>query len=460
MTSFQWDHLLDLIEEEKIVPFVGQDLLKVRLKHEIGADREVFLYSYLAEALAEKLGLKLEARPQSLHEVACAYLSNGSRDLEEIYHSLRAVMPPPDKIDIPQPLLQLAGINKFKFFVTTTFDSLLEQAINQVRFNGEARTKVLTYAPNASTHPRPAESRQLREATVFHLFGKLSAAVDYAVTEEDILEFVHSLQSESNSPEILFDELRGKHLLILGNSFAEWLARFFLRIAMGQRLWGTFGRTDFVADEKVHADQKLKDFLRSFSSRTRIYEGTAIDFVHQLRREWDLRHPELAAPPPKEPAPFPGMQKGAIFLSYAREDLEVVERIQKALEEAKLDTWFDLKDMELGEPWERKIWSTIRRCSLFVPILSRHSAAAKGQRFFRVEWRQASRIAEWYDDRVPFITPVVIDDKVSPLDIELSFKKIAEASWFSLRSGENMPELVRILQELYRENRRLSGGDL
>ena len=92
---------------------------------------------------------------------------------------------------------------------------------------------------------------------VFHLFGKLSAVPDYAVTEEDTLEFIHSLQNETKRPQRLFDELNQAHLFIVGCSVTEWLARFFLRISRRDRLLLARGKTDIVADARVRDDAGL-----------------------------------------------------------------------------------------------------------------------------------------------------------------------------------------------------------
>ena len=48
----------------------------------------------------------------------------------------------------PLALRQLAQITDFDLFVTTTFDPLLEQAINAERFDGAQSTEVIAYAPN------------------------------------------------------------------------------------------------------------------------------------------------------------------------------------------------------------------------------------------------------------------------------------------------------------------------
>ena len=54
----------------------------------------------------------------------------------------KAAFPPPPR------LLDLARIKHFDLFVSITFDSLLADAINTVRFGGNARTEEIAYSPN------------------------------------------------------------------------------------------------------------------------------------------------------------------------------------------------------------------------------------------------------------------------------------------------------------------------
>lgn len=41
---------------------------------------------------------------------------------------------------------------------------------------------------------------------------------------------VRTLQTPNKRPQRLFDHLRGKHILVLGCGFPDWLARFFLEL--------------------------------------------------------------------------------------------------------------------------------------------------------------------------------------------------------------------------------------
>ena len=72
---------------------------------------------------------------------------------------------------------------------------------------------------------------------MYALFGKASASPNYAIHDEDVLEFLHALVSLSAlSPESwLADELRKKHLLLLGVHFSDWVSRFIMRLAQPPR---------------------------------------------------------------------------------------------------------------------------------------------------------------------------------------------------------------------------------
>ena len=56
---------------------------------------------------------------------------------------------------------RLAAIRHFNLFITTSFDPLLENAINEVRFGGEPLTQTIAYAPN---NVRDLEAGRIRDS--------------------------------------------------------------------------------------------------------------------------------------------------------------------------------------------------------------------------------------------------------------------------------------------------------
>ena len=252
MPPFSWSTLIGLVAERKIVPVIGQDLLQVATP--LG---EMPLYRFIALRVAEALEIDPPApdTPTPLHAVATMYLEKGG-GWQDIYSTVNEVTDGAvSSIEPPAALLDLAAIEPFSLFVTTTFDPLLERALNRVRYGGKDDTRVIAFTPT-QTKDLPDRTYDSSTACVFHLFGRSSTSPDYAVTEEDILEFMNLLQSDVKRPQNLFRELAQRDLLIIGNSFSDWVGRFFIRVTRQERVWITETRINsYVADDTV---RKLK----------------------------------------------------------------------------------------------------------------------------------------------------------------------------------------------------------
>jgi hypothetical protein len=432
---------------------VGQDLLTLP-----GTGLQGNLYSYLAEKLAGYLGLSAEGLPEGgeLNELACRFLAQGNQ-VEDIYPALKTVAQGIDSLPIPEPLLQLAAIRPLELFVTTTFDSFLARALNRQRFGGSTRTQILAYAPNQIIEDLPTESRSAGLPIVYHLFGRLSATPSYAVTQEDIVEFFHALQSPTRQPKLLFDELNRKSLLLIGSRFNGWLTRFFIRMAKTQRL-SAGGRSDYLADAEVSNDHNLVAFLKHFSKATKVFRsGSAVEFVAELHRRWTERHPggseRVSASVEGGPAHLP-VEQGAVFLSYASADFPAANKIKAALEDAGVAVFIDREGLQSGDDWEAKLRSNIHQCCLFLPIISRQTLTSD-RRFFRVEWNLAleeAQMASFAEDEA-FLLPVVIDDTpISEPAIPARFRKV---QWTSLPEGLPTPAFVTRIQQLYRKHQKV-----
>jgi hypothetical protein len=444
-TALFWSQLLEFIAEGRVVPVVGQSLLT--LEHEGGP---VPLYSYLAERLAEKLRLPAsELAPlTSLNSIVCRYLAMRG-DLEDIYPALKQILVDQDQLPIPAPLTKLASIEPFKLFVTTTFDSLLEYAINQVRFDGRRGTLSFAYSPETAGD-LPCRVQDLTGPAVFHLLGKLSAVPQYAVSDEDTLEFVHSLQSETRRPRIVLDELNQRHLLIIGTSVSSWFARFFIRLAKKERLFLARGKTDVVADSAVREDPELVLFLQHFSTRTKIFPAGAAEFVDELHRRWhDRPHRPIVEPPAFR------MEPGSVFLSYASEDLRVAEGMKAALEGNGIAVWFDKSGLRGGEDFEALIKRNIEEASIFIPIISYHTLTP-ARRFFRVEWDHALRVAVRASASQRFIIPIALDD--IPRHHEAVPARFRELHWVRLPGGSVTSDFIDLIRKVFREYRKLVIG--
>ena len=437
-----------------MIPIVGAELLSVP----DGKGGEVPLQRLLAQKLAERLRLPADGceGDDALHQVVCRYLQGGGRR-EEVYPRIRNLMrelAPP----VPAPLRQLARIRHFNLFVTTTFDSLLEQALDEERHGGASKTVSLAYAPNHN-QDLPPDARGAAVPTVFHMLGRISASPDFVITEEDTLEFFTSMQTESKRPNVLFDELKSSHLLLIGNTFPDWLTRFFIRIAKNGRLSLQREELEIVADRRVRAEPSLILFLKNFSYRTQVFEqGNAADFVRELSSRYAERHPTGSVAPLTAPATAPAvpeLKPGSVFLSYASQDAPAVRKLRDALDAAGIDVWFDQRHLEGGDDFDQQIKRNIRGCSLFIPVISANTQA-RHEGYFRLEWSLAAERAKLIAETIPFILPVAIDP--IPENDALVPERFLQVQWTRLPDGASTAEFVERMVRLIRDYRKRERG--
>ena len=400
-----WDDLLSFIEERRVIPIVGPELLLV------ATDKGPrLLYDWAAEKLAARLNVRTAdlPHPYTLNDVVCVFLAGRGRR-EEAYVRLRSIIKDAN-FEPPAALRRLAAISDFDLFVTTTCDALLENAINLERFAAAPTTEVLSYSPNRVAD-LAVERDRLPRPVVYHLFGKLSASPTYVISDEDLLEFICALQSEHLVPEKLFYELEHNHLLFIGSNFTNWLARLFLRMAKRQRLSDPRDVGEILADDHTSHDDRLVAFLQQVSVRTRIYMG-AERFVDELHARWLARRKPAARAASEAPArflpPAREMPDNAVFISYAREDLPAVQQLKAGLEAGGITTWFDIDRLEVGDDYDHKIQRNIARCSYFVPVVSA-TTQRRHEGYFRREWSYAIDRARNMADGALFILPVSID---------------------------------------------------
>ena len=83
-----WDDLLNFIEERRVIPIVGPELLTVETE-----SGPRLLYDWMAEKLAAKLGVDTAQLPPpyTLNDVVCWFLSARGRR-EDTYTRLRSIL--------------------------------------------------------------------------------------------------------------------------------------------------------------------------------------------------------------------------------------------------------------------------------------------------------------------------------------------------------------------------------
>ena len=93
----------------------------------------------------------------------------------------------------------------------------------------------------------------------------------------------------------------------------------------------------------------------------------------------------------------------AVFLSYAKEDSEVAERLYDALTLLGARPWMDSHDLIPGQDWKREIRSAIQRSDFVILLLSQRSVSKQG--FVQREIREALEVYETLPEGRVYLIP-------------------------------------------------------
>jgi hypothetical protein len=448
-----WSQLLDLVSKGNVVPVIGEELLQVSAE-----PNGTTLYPALAERYAAASEITLE-KPLKGNLSATVrrhpdFFTSPFRIYQDIAAEYQALAPP-----IPETLRALAKIRHFNLFVTTTFDDLLERALNQERFAGQERTEAIAFAPNnVPTDQAIDDALARKRPLIFQFFGSYKTPGQYALTEGDMVEYVHSL--EANRKSRIVSELYERPLLLIGNSFPDWLTRILLRMARNDPL-DRSKQQQYVVDAQVLSDAHLRFFLRNFVVNTQIVEGmSAAEFVDELSKKWLARFgSDAAAAEAAMPVKSRPMPKNAVFISYCRSDAshgptpdaKAALAIRDALEARGVEVWLDKDRLEGGDDYERKIQRYIDTCSLFIPLIS-ETTDSRDKGYFRKEWTWAiSRLPYFTGSDRHFVVPVLIGPSDwRPVKVPQEFNQM---HYVRLPPGEIETAFLDHVQSLYEKAR-------
>jgi hypothetical protein len=141
-----WEDLLILLDEGKVIPVIGSGVVTM------GEEQAPF-YPWLAKRLADKLGIPPDQLGDraDLNTVAMLHLLNrgdGNALYTRIARILRDECPMPGKA-----LTDLAQVSAFNLFLTTTFDPLLQRAIDFTRYGGDTQRVLMELSSTESKKP-------------------------------------------------------------------------------------------------------------------------------------------------------------------------------------------------------------------------------------------------------------------------------------------------------------------
>ena len=105
-----------------------------------------------------------------------------------------------------------------------------------------------------------------------------------------------------------------------------------------------------------------------------------------------------------------------IFISYAKEDFNEVEKIFLNFKRHGFDSWLDRETLLGGENWELKIKQAISEATLFLACLSEASVTKRG--YVQNELDVALKISKKLPKNSTYIIPVRLNNCMLPPDLE------------------------------------------
>jgi hypothetical protein len=400
-----WDSLLQLVHGRDVIPVIGPGMVKIPGKPGEPASS---LYRLLAPSLANRLGLDDPDSFDDCRDVAKRFVTTFSghtrhKLLPRFAQLLRDFAGP-----LPSGLAALARITDFMARALLVRDGF-SQAINTLRFKPKAGPLELRDVPASRFGP----------PILFHILGDCAEPDDFAFLEEDYIEYVIALIEKRSSLPVLTTRLREQNLLLLGAPSEDWVVRFLLRVARGQRLSDVSDqRLTYLADRADKLGAPMMFFFDRLLRSTRVIDGSPIAFAEELERRWQDKfgRTDPAAVQfeidafvnslPNEPP------EDCVFISYSRDDLGRLLPYLLALQHADIPIWFDKKGLMSGTPYTTEIEQAIKeRSVLFCAFVSK---ATEGD-----PTRYVHRERQWAAERhvsgrlyyMPFILDLPLDKR-------------------------------------------------
>jgi hypothetical protein len=290
----------------------------------------------------------------------------------------------------PESFRKLVSIKHFTFFINATFTNILTLAYNKFRARGKDGEEMqssyeVTSDPTVISRPAPAArfTLKLEKPLIYNLFGTHDeAADDYLLTDADYVEFIHDLIRDKDVRfSNLVSFLNEADLLFLGCNFPDWFLRFFIRVCVGDRLDRVSPierKTVIDTINNLQLDSSRSVFLGYYRIQTlKIDCNTLIDEIYQ----------SLSNDRDKTQNILDDQGNNNVFISYCREDEQVVKDLTTQFNDKYVDYFQDVNNLRSGDSLNDKISTAIDKSCVFLFIVS--SNIQKADKYLWEELRYA-----------------------------------------------------------------------
>lgn len=365
-----WDRLIEQIVQGNVIPVIGPDIL-------CDCD-EGNIHTKLVEYIAKRYNI--ESNPISFSELMFDhdYLKNNKSNKDSIYAQMNKIFAH-KKFIASGILKELLSIRQFPFVITTSFTPLVEDAMREVWGN---ELRVMRFNNNPSENHDIKGGTDMRKPTIYYMFGKVGEGSQrYVLSDTDMLDFCSSWLSDVKRPRNLADKLKNKYLLILGNTYSDWLFRF---------IWYSIRKSGNIRELNggggLYAYDKADDELHHFLERNHTFlKENPKEIIDQIKKRLAERLAQYEA------TKFDKVENHTdIFISYSRSDSEIAESLYNALTQMGKRVWYDRNNISYGGNFIEEIKQGIRTARYFIPLFTHHIEEEKNDpHVYRNEWDEA-----------------------------------------------------------------------
>jgi hypothetical protein len=373
------DHIRNaIINGENIIPVIGYELLPIREKGQI-----IPYLDYLSKTLVAK-EKKIKLPPNGsgftrFNSVAHQLLSLKNRDkIDTITTISECAKQIHDKVDTTY-LDMIVSILPFHYFFDLTFTTHLAEAVQRLRTFPKTTVKQTTFPYFLKKTPEDLIKNDCSfEGVVYNLSGSAyqgpKLLYNYYCTDDDTLDFVSLFNRKFDIALNNYKEVvTNSSLLFLGCQYPDWLIRILIN---------TLKPGSLDANNNLQA----RVFFDYCSDPSNSFFLTRHQFRFQKNLATLALISSLYTDLFEHRYVLSHEGKDFVFISYAREDLPLVQNLVCRLS-ASINVWFDRIEMFPGDLINLDVKSAIANCKLFIPIVTRESGNKGPDAYVRQEWR-------------------------------------------------------------------------
>lgn len=213
----RWGELIDAVMQGKVIPVIGADFLVDKDEDNVGN-----LHQQIVDILASSFGVK--SKPESFSQLVYDkdFLYGTNNEKDDVYILINQILNraiEEEQLSPNKLMMRLLKLRMFPFVITTSFTPVVEMAMREAWPDKEVRVLQFYNDPELNKIVGKGEIESeldMKQPTVYYMFGKYSDNKSYVVTDMDMMEYCKKwISGGSNVPRVLTEVIKNVTYLFL-----------------------------------------------------------------------------------------------------------------------------------------------------------------------------------------------------------------------------------------------------